>query len=77
MSSRTRGVAVAVRAMIGTLGKSTLRRFSSLYAGPREWHHNQKCGGAYFKFDRTKVMTPLAQNVSLIDDETSKLATIV
>ena len=42
MSTRTRGVAVAVNAIIGTEGsiRVSLSHFSSLYAGRKSWPHS-------------------------------------
>ena len=42
MSTRTRGVAVAVNAIIGTEGRMSvsLSHFSSLYAGRKSWPHS-------------------------------------
>lgn len=42
MSARTRGVAVAVNAIIGTEGsiRVSLSHFSSLYAGRKSWPHS-------------------------------------
>ena len=42
MSTRTRGVAVAVNAMMGTEGKMrvSLSHRSSLYAGRKSWPHS-------------------------------------
>lgn len=44
MSTRTRAVAVAVNAVIGTEGSMSvsLSHFSSLYAGRKSWPHSLK-----------------------------------
>lgn len=45
MSTRTRGVAVAVNAIIGTEGsmRVSLSQRSSLYAGRKSWPHSLSC----------------------------------